>query len=296
MRQIPQFNIREKVPLRSSSRSSIHPEYFVTNNENGNAAKKHERPASATSIQGVDSKPTKFDDAFSQGTKSKRPKLGDAGSPSAVYESSPMNATDSGSDRLVANSPKPRTVNGQDEGQTVESNRARSANVDSTAQKQEPLFFVDVNPTPVNLAGIAIKSPKRGPSLGDNDEGKKAKKTKTYHNNDEEQFPLEKPEVEFEDISQEVDARLKEKEEKRKRRKEKKRKKSANFASDVGAPDAITTAEEPARPKKKKRLRQNHDALVETTEVKKTSNAESDEGQSERRKKKRKKNKETKDS
>lgn len=292
--QMPHFNTREQVPLGSSS-PFIHSANLFNSYEHENAAEEHEQPASAFRMQGIDTKPTQFDDAFSRETSAKRTKLGAVGPSINTYQSSFMSGTDSGSNGLMANSSKPRTGNGQDESQKAESSTTKSVNGDATLEKQETVFFNDVNPTPMNLERATIKSLKRGSSPDDNNEGKKPKKTKTRHIDDEESSPLAEAEVEFEDISQEVDARLKEKEEKRKRKKEKKRK-STDIISDGAAPDAINIAEGAPRSKKKKKLRHNHDALVEASKVKKRSGAGSDEGQGERRKKKHKKIKEFKDS
>lgn len=295
MRQTPSSNTRDKVPLGSSS-PSIDTENLPASYQQGKAPEEYEKSTSATRTQGVDSQPTQFDDALGQETRIKRTKLGDASVRIAAYKSGPMNRAESGLDRLVANSPEPRTINGQDEGPKEESSTVRSANGDVTYEKQEPLFVIDVNPTPVSLTGIAIKSPKRGSSPGEIDEGQEVKKAKTHHIDGEGPSP-EIFEVEYEDISQEVDARLKEKEEKRKRKKDKKRLRGEDITSDIAAPDATTTAEEPGRPKrKKKKLRQNHDMYVEATRTKKRSGAEGDESQGGRKNKRHKKRKEGKNS
>lgn len=290
---MPQPSTRE-LGLHASSSPPAHSGYLPTKYERENAAGEYEKSASASRTQGVDPKSTQSDDALRQEARVKRPKLGDASLRTPVYESSSMNGTDSGSDGLVANSPRPRTVNVRDEGDIAKSDEAVSANGDATLGKKARPFVLEANSSPSNLAGLT-KSPKRNSSPRDNKEGKKTKKAKTHHFDGEKSSPLEKIEVEFEDISQEVDARLKEKEEKRKRKKDKKRKKSADIASDVAAPDESTIFEGPERSKKKKKLKQNDDAPAEATEVKKRAGAETDEGQGERRKKKRKKNIEAKD-
>lgn len=214
--------------------------------------------------------------------------MGDTSPFIAPYEGNFMSGSDSGSDRPMARSPKPTRVNGQDQDQGAENSTERGNNSDAIFEKHDPSFVIDVDPTPVNLAEIATKPPKRGSSIGDNRQAKKTKKSKIRHNDDEQPFSVANPEVEFEDISQEVDARLKEKEEKRKR-KERKRKKSTDFESNVTGLDANTIAEGPARLKKKKKVRHRDDASMDASEVRKRSSAESDEGQGERRKKRHKK-------
>ena len=256
--------------------------------EQGSTAEDHEQSASVTRLQGGSHKSTQFDDARRQETRAKRTKMGDTSPFIASYEGSSMSGSDSGLDRLVARSPKPTTVNDQDQDQRAENSTGRGNNDDATFEKQEPSFVIDVDPTPVNFAEIATKSRKRVFSIGDHREANKTKKSKTRHNDDEQPSSPANPEIEFEDISQEVDARLKEKEEKRKR-KERKRKKIADVESNVTGRDADTIAEGPARLKKKKKVKNSDDAPLEASEAKKRSSAESDEGQGERRKKRHKK-------
>lgn len=286
---------REKVPFGSSS-PSVRPEYFTNSFEQGSAAEEHEQSASPTINQGADSKPTPFDDAPRQETTgSKRRKLEETSPYIAPSKGNSMKGSDSGLDGPEAISSKPTTINDQGESQRAESRAARGADDDATLEKQDTSFVIDVNSTPVKLAGIAIKPRKRRSSIGNNHERKKTKKPKTRHIDDEQFSSPAKPKVEFEDISQEVDARLREREEKR-RRKEKKRKKIIDVDSNFIALDANPTAEGPVRLKKKKKMRHNDDAVMETPDVKKRSSAERDEGQGERRKKRHKKVMETNDS
>lgn len=283
---MPPFDILDQVPIGSSS-NSINPEYSAADRNDG-------KPATVARDQVLDNKPTQFDDEQGQGRRIKRTKLAGIRAAIPAYESGSGSEIGLGLDGLAANILKRRAVNGAAKVVKVDHGTARGETGDAITEKGKPLFVIDVNPTPVDLGGIAIISPKRGASLGDNDEGKKIKRAKTYHNdNDNGTFPPAEAEVEveFEDISQEVDARLKEKEEKRKRKKEKKRKTGAYV------PEATATIEEPERPKKKKKKsRQNHDAAVGSIDTKKRNGAESDEGQGEKRKKKSKKNKDATDS
>lgn len=291
---MPHSNPREKVPLGSSSPSN-HPEYLSNSHEQGSAADEHEQPASPAITRGADHKRTRFDDDPRQEISAKRMKLGDTSPDIASVEGSSIRGSDSGLDGPVAISPKPTTPDDEEQGQGVGSSTTRGANDDATFEQQDRSSIFDVNSTLVNPTGIAIKPRKRGSSIDHNHEGRKTKKSKTRHTDDEQPSSPAKPKVEFEDISQEVDARLREKEEKRKR-KEKKRKKIADLDSNVTAPDANTTAEGPARLKKKKKVRHNDDSTKEAYEIKKKSGAESDEGQGERRKKRHKKDREVRDS
>ena len=291
---MPHSNPREKVPLGSSS-PFIHPEYLSNSHEQGSAAEEHEQPASSAIIQGADHKRTQFDDDPRQETRAKRMKLGDTSPDIAAVEGNSTRGSDSGLDGPVAISPKSTTPDGEEQVQGAGSSTTRGANGDATLEQQNRSSIFNINSSPVNPAGIAIKPRKRDSSIDHNHEGRKTKKSKTRHIDDEQPSSPAKPKVEFEDISQEVDARLREKEEKRKR-KEKKRKKIVDVEPNVTAPDANTTAEGPVRLKKKKKVRHNDDAVIEASEVKKKAGAESDEGQGERRKKKHGKDREVRDS
>ena len=218
------------------------------------------------------------------------------GTTTTAQKSGSVSGTGSASDGLISKHSTTRLVNGLGKRTKAKSDIARSPTEDATPGKENPFFFVDVKPTPVHLTGIAIESPKQDSILRDHDAGKKIKQAKTATPNDNEVLSTPKKiAVEFEDISQEVDARLKVKEEKRKRKKDKKRKKDNEITSG-NAPEAAITAEEPGRPNKKKKLRQDHDVPTEVTETKKRHGAESEQGQGETRKKRRKKNKPASDS
>ena len=124
---------------------------------------------------------------------------------------------------------------------------------EAEAEKSEetPLWFVDPNPTPVNLSDKALKKEKRRVSFRD-DETNVAEET---HRKKKAKFPdLESkaPEpVEQDDISGEVESRLKKNEEKRKKKEDKKRKREEGDSSLL----AEETAVEPVKtdkPKKKK--------------------------------------------
>jgi hypothetical protein len=211
----------------------------------------------------------------------------------AASESDSSSETGTESDGLVAKSSEPRVVNGKVESGTVQSPTGGGS-------EKEPLFVIDLKPTPVNFSDLTTKSPKHVASPSDIDEGKKTKKAKTRHSDGDDDLSLpNEVELEFEDISQEVNARLKEKEEKRKRKKEPKEKKRKNHAdvdSDVAAPDASTAVEKRERPKKKKKLKRTDDKNVKDIGTKKRNGTDINGGQGEGKKKKRKKNKEARDS
>jgi len=110
--------------------------------------------------------------------------------------------------------------------QSTGSEGAAKVASDEPANKDEPKeeetlgFVVDINPTPVKLPGRSTKRP-----LEDESEGaeKKKDKKKRLREDKEEQEPV----IETEDISAEVDARLKAKEEKKKSKEEKKRRRES---------------------------------------------------------------------
>lgn len=284
----------------------MYPGYSPANHEYGKAAEKYGNNAAAARDQGIDIKPAHFHYEIGQGRGVKRATLAGVRAAIAARDTGTGSGAGLGLDGHVANSPKPRAINGQNEDSNAESSAASSARDDATPWKGKPLFVNDVNPTPVDLPGMNNKSPKRGAPLTDNDEGKKTKKAKTNHTDDKDETSIPKEaKVEFEDISQEVNARLKAKEEKRKR-KEKKRKNDADVVPEAAAPDA---AEEPERPKnkkaklsedaseegvekKKKKRKTSNNAPEEDSETRKRNGPESDEGQGERKKKKRKRNRE----
>ncbi|MCJ1467734.1 hypothetical protein MMC07_006359 [Pseudocyphellaria aurata] len=149
-------------------------------------------------------------------------------------------------------------------------------------------YAIDVNPAPVFPAGPTHKSPKRSAHPTEPLEQEKPKKAKKKHKG-----ALTKgtdiPTIEFEDISQEVDARMKEKEAKRKRNQEKKRKRVSDD-SPVALVESSDDAE--VEPLRKKQLRKSEDkVLVDRSISKKRHDANDDEGQGEGKKRRRKKTK-----
>lgn len=144
-------------------------------------------------------------------------------------------------------------------------------------------FFIDVNPTPVVLTGSTHKSPKRNAPSTEPLEQEGPKKAKKKHKG-----TLPKG-IEFEDISQEVDTRLKEKEAKRKRNQEKKRKRV--FDDAPTGPVESSDAAEVEPPKKKQSRKSEDNVLVDRSISKKRHGANDDKGQGEGKTKRRKKTK-----
>ena len=122
--------------------------------------------------------------------------------------------------------------------------------VEATKSDSEPLWFVDSNPTPVNVADTKSKKEKRRVSFEGGEEGKPSQKKKKI---EESQSVV--PAVAEDDISTEVEARLKSKEEKRKKKKGDQKRKRDSVDSSLPADTTNTTTSEPApveKPKKKK--------------------------------------------
>ena len=119
---------------------------------------------------------------------------------------------------------------------------------------ENPFFVIDTNPTPVNIEELSHGQHKR--ASAEPTDGKKSKKLKAKHTESDEATT-----VQLEDITEEVDARLKEKEEKRKRKEEKKRKRESE-GSTGGAVDASNGVEESGKhPKKKAKTEEVKDGV-----------------------------------
>lgn len=158
-----------------------------------------------------------------------------------------------------------------------------------------PYFVIDTKPTPVNLSGISSQPTKRIASPPpEPQEGKKHKKQKKKHEGELLQVQ-NTDEVDFQDISEEVDARLMEKEEKQKRKEEKKRKRESvgELTSTVGVLDSGDAPLEVEKPKKKKSKPTSDEAhadqIVPSEKRHGDVHEESDDGEG--KKKKRKKSK-----
>ena len=119
---------------------------------------------------------------------------------------------------------------------------------DQSGDGNNPYFVIDVNPTPVNIPGVSVHLPKRT-SEGQPESATVEKKPKKPKQKHEGSLPgAAEKKVEFEDISDEVDARLKEKEERRKRKEEKKRKRDSDGSAVV---QAIAEVPKPLKKKTK---------------------------------------------
>ena len=137
-----------------------------------------------------------------------------------------------------------------------------------------PHFVIDTKPTPVNLLGISHKPKKRDEPASQEDTANQShKKAKKNH-----EGPLPEGDatdaVQFEDITEEVQARLKEKDEKLKRKEKKKRKRESEgepTASSITVDKIEGTSEVSEKPKKKKSKQKDRESLGDQKVSKKRS-------------------------
>lgn len=280
-RQVPPVNHLDQVPLGSSS-VSMYPGYSPADHDYGKAAEEYGAFAAAARAQGVDVKHPDLDYEIGQGRGTKRKTLEGIRQATKVKHGGP--GSRGAGEAPGGPKPKPTTPYA-----LHLKNQANGKNTaeETVANGDNPFFVIDVDPTPVNLTEPTIKSPKRSASLADNVEQEKPKKLKKKHKGNLPQA-ADSQGVEFEDISQEVDARLKEKEAKRKRKEEKKRKREP--ADALAAPAEPPVAAEIEQPRKKKSRKSEDNVLVDRSISKRRQSAEDDEVQGEGKKKKRKKN------
>ena len=133
------------------------------------------------------------------------------------------------------------------------------ATSEALGEDDNPYFVVDTKPMKVDLPGIP--APKRSATPSGSTEIKEPKRVKKSH---EGELPTGEG---FEDISAEVDAKLKEKEEKRKHKEEKKRKRETGGAHESAVAlmaRASGDTDSPMNKKKKKHKDSTEDAKAET--------------------------------
>ena len=268
----------------------MYPGYSPADHEYGRAAEEYGKAAAEAKAQGIELKHPDAEYEIGQGKGVKRKTL--AGIREAQAAKGKASGTDSGSEGPVKQKlTEPATTNGQ---------ASTEKGQEAMPEGDNPYFVIDTKPTPVNIPGLSLQPLKRSASPADAVEGKKHKKAKKKHNGD---LPKgeNSQEVKTEDISEQVDARMKENEAKRRMKEEKKRKResegeaaaAAEEPQPSGEPSA--TAAEVESPKKKKAKKSGEEARVDRTESKKRrgedeGGVEAGEG---KKKKKQKKSKET---
>ncbi|KAL9003248.1 MAG: hypothetical protein Q9188_003863 [Gyalolechia gomerana] len=268
---VPPSNQLEQVPLGSSS-DTMYPGYSPGHFEYGKAAEEFGRYASEAKRQGKEIKPEGIDYELGQSKG-----LGHLTLAQIRAAKGEKSGTGSGSDRggLVGSS-----------GPTAATSNAQTPDGgDGTHKTREQIFFMDSNPTPINLLGAANYSAKRKatPEPVEANISKKQKKkhdSRTAQPIDTLEESTEPVKVEFEDISGEVDARLKEKEERRKQKQqakeEKKRKRESEGSSAVIA-EAPPATELP-KPRNKKIKKSDDSGETPVSLLKKRSALDDEEG------------------
>ena len=261
----------------------MYPGYSPADHEYGKAAQEFGQQWSAAKSQGVEFQPTPDGPQyeFSQAKGAKRGTLAKIQATKAARGEGTGSGSGSGSD--VA--PPPVATNGTH----LSRQRQDVKSEDDEKEGANPYFVVDTNPTPVNLPGISHKPVKRGSSTEAPAEsaGVKSKKAKTKHDGT---VPTgSEKRVEFEDISGEVDVRMKEKEEKRKRKDEKKRKRESGES--IGL-EAVADSEKPKKKKTKKLEGETEAGETVSKKRRGSTGEESLEGEGSKKVKKSKKHKE----
>lgn len=262
----------------------MYPGYSPANHDYGKAAEEYGIFATASRAQGADVTHPDLHDEIGQARGTKRKASAGVREATNVKQGGP-DSRDAG-ETAGGSKPKPMTPSA-----LHFKNQAKGTNItEETLTSIENLgFVIDVNPTPVNINGLTARSPKRSASSLEPLDQEKSKKAKNKHKGNLPHATVNQG-IEFEDISQEVDARMREKEAKRKRKGEKKRKREpADFST---APAEPSAAAEVDRPKQKKSRKNEDNVLVDRSISKKRHGTEDEEGQEESGKKKRKKNKE----
>ena len=280
--QIDLPNTRDQVPLGSSS-ASINPGYSPVDHVYGQAAMQYGSAAAKAKAEGIELRPhADLEYEIGQGKGHKRKKLAEMQLPKGSQDNS-GGASGSGADApsALTNGKKPDSENAEDKDEDM-------------GDAAQPSFYIDTNPTPVNLPFSEKNDSKRATSVSEPLKENKSKKSKKAHDGELPAAPAQ-GKIETEDISAEVDARMKEKEEKRLKKEEKKRKKEAPAAETgetviVEEPDtSIVAAEE--NKKRKRESAGSSTAIAAVADADTTVNG----GGEEVKKPKKKKSKKEKD-
>ncbi|KAL8783857.1 MAG: hypothetical protein Q9213_004347 [Squamulea squamosa] len=280
---VPPADQIEQVPLGSSS-ESMYPGYAIKEHKYGEAAQTYGNYVAEAKRRGEEIKPEGVDYKLGQSKGHSSLKL-----EQMRVMKEPLNGSGSGSDS------RPAGASSKEPGSAGQK-QVRFSDVPQEASKSEAqMFFMDPKPTPVDLPTTLNPSQKRkdlspdpepAPEPAEAQPSKKAKKSHagpgsksddvrqdiysttdptadptSQTKDDSKQAPKEVP-TQYEDITAEVDKRLKDKEEKRKHKdwlkEEKKRKRDSEGSATVAADAATTDGEKPK--KKKKTSRKSEDS------------------------------------
>ena len=269
----------------------MYPGYSPADHEYGKAAEEYGKAAAKARAQGIELKHQDAEYEIGQAKGVKRKTLAEIREAQAAKGKGSGggggSGIGSGSEGPIKQEPKkPTTTNGQASAEKVQ---------EATPEGDNPYFVIDTEPSPVNIPGISFQPLKRS-VFPEAVETKRHKKAKTKHDgeipNDE-----DTPEVKTDDITEQVDARMREREVKRKRKEDKKRKResedepavSSQASQFVAEPSAtVVEVENPKKKKKKKAKKSEEEPLADRTASKKRL-GEDDREEEDGRKKKRKK-------
>lgn len=226
--------------------------------EYGKTTGEYGRVAANARAQGEIFKPAGVDHEVGQGKSVKRRKLSHNKATKAAKENVSGCSLGSGSGSAATKGAnEPAVINGQaSHGQPAE----------GIAEERNSHFFIDTEPSPVNLPGVPYRPSKRSSSPPEPTDANKTKKHKMKHDGDLPES-TETNCVELEDISAEVDARMKEKEE-RQKKKERKRKRNTEGSSALVDNEA-SAAVEADKPKKKRSRKSSGDVPLDAIILKK---------------------------
>ncbi len=276
----------------------MYPGYSPADHEYGKAAEEYGKAAAEARVKGIELKHPEAEYEIGQAKGLKRKTL--AGIREALAAKGKMSGsgsgsgTGSGSEGPIEQKVKePATTNGQASSEKIH---------EPIPEGDNPYFIIDTKPTPVNIPGISSQTLHGSTSPAEPVEAKKHKKAKHKHDGE---MPTgeDLQEVETEDITEQVDARMKVKEKSRKKKEEKKRKRDSEGEPAAAAEEPQPAAElsasvaEPEKHKKKKKKteKSGEEPLPDRTVSKKRAGegeGEVEDGEG-KKKKKRKKSKET---
>ncbi|KAL8979634.1 MAG: hypothetical protein Q9205_005084 [Flavoplaca limonia] len=288
---VPPNDHIEQVPLGSSS-ESMYPGYSIKEHKYGEAAERFGNYAAEAKRKGEEIKPEGIDYKLGQSKALSSLKLEQMRAKMAA-----QNGGGSASGSAPAES-------------TSTEKKVRFSDVSQeTAKPEGQMFFMDSKPTPVDLPTTLNTSRKRKESSLDAEpapepvEAQPSKKARrdhvnhvndphdanedakvmdtTSHINDKPEQAAGNIQVEYDDISDEVEKRMQEKEEKRKRKdqpKEKKKRKRDSEGSTAGAVEgaATTEVEKPKKKKTKSKTTEDGDAVGKVSLKEDTAMADGD--------------------
>ena len=288
---VPPNDHIEQVPLGSSS-ESMYPGYSIKEHKYGEAAERFGNYAAEAKRRGEEIKPEGIDYKLGQSKALSSLKLEQMRAKMAA-----RNGGGSASEAAPAES-------------TSTEKKVHFSDVSQeTAKPEGQMFFMDSKPTPVDLPTTLNTSRKRKESSLDAEpalepvEAQPSKKARRDHvNHADDPYDANEDakamdttsqindnpkqasgiiQVEYEDISDEVEKRMQEKEEKRKRKdqpKEKKKRKRDSEGSTAGAVEgaATTEIEKPKKKKTKSKTTENGDAVGKVSSNEDTAMADGD--------------------